>query len=313
MQDKDFYRCDLSELRDFVNSKSTDFAFLARAAIEFYRLGTKPPFLWILRLAMERPLSGGLRRYYRLETLTDPVREQLCQHFGLQDDSLSVLIKLLRYQGLFIDVHINTGGSTFYTIANFTTFIYPQTPDDPWYQPLLQSTTMSLQKNPPCSMGIQHREIGFFSETSAGYRYAGQVSESQPMPGLVKQLMDTVNATFQTNFNGCLINHYINGSDYLGAHGDDERGLSNGIVVGISYGPGVRKFRIRRKDKQSFEYGDGNPCESEIAKKFWDIEMPPQMCLVMTGNFQREFTHEIPKQVKVEGPRLSCTFRTHTQ
>ena len=77
--------------------------------------------------------------------------------------------------------------------------------------------------------------------------------------------------------------------------------------------PGVRKFRIRRKDKQSFEYGDGNPCESEIAKKFWDIEMPPQMCLVMTGNFQREFTHEIPKQVKVEGPRLSCTFRTHTQ
>ena len=322
MQDKDFYRCDIGELRDFVNAKSSgagyyDFDFLVRATIQSYRMGSQPPFLNTLRLAMERPLSSPLNRLYHLGIL-EQYQDQLLQHFGLTDGSLSILIKILRYQGLFIDVHLETSGSKFYTIANYTTNIYSNTPNDPWYHALLQATHISLEKNPPCSMGIQHREIGFFSNNSQGYKYAGQVSQAAPVPGTVQQLMDVVNGSFGTQFNGCLINHYTNGHDYLGAHGDDERGLSNGMVVGLSYGPGIRKFRIRRKDKASFQYGGGDPVDPEQcipempAKKFIDVEMSPQMCIAMTGNFQKEFTHEIPKQTRVEVPRLSCTFRTHT-
>ena len=58
--------------------------------------------------------------------------------------------------------------------------------------------------------------------------------------------MKLINTQFGTNYNGILINKYIDGNDYIGAHGDDEKNLDAGDVIAISYGA-VRKFRIRDK------------------------------------------------------------------
>jgi alkylated DNA repair dioxygenase AlkB len=33
--------------------------------------------------------------------------------------------------------------------------------------------------------------------------------------------------------------------------------------------------------------------------------------IFMSGDFQKEFTHEIPKQLKIKEPRYSFTFRHH--
>ena len=35
--------------------------------------------------------------------------------------------------------------------------------------------------------------------------------------------------------------------------------------------------------------------------------------LQMGGDFQKEFTHEIPIEKKVKEPRISFTFRKHTE
>lgn len=141
----------------------------------------------------------------------------------------------------------------------------------------------------------QNRSIGFFSDTSIGYFYSKQLCESKPLTNNLKLLLEKVNQIFDSDFNGILVNKYLNGEDYIGKHSDDETGLDPVGVVALSYGA-VRKFRIR--DKQS-------------GKKVIDIPTLPYHLIHMGGDFQKEFTHEIPVEKKVKDVRYSFTFRKH--
>ena len=144
----------------------------------------------------------------------------------------------------------------------------------------------------------QNRNVGFFSNDSIGYRYSRQMMDSQPLTESLVRLLEMVNTKYSADFNGILINEYIDGNDSIGAHSDDEIGLSkNAGIVAISYGS-TRKFRIRNK------------ATKKIVK---DIYMKHGDILQMKGNFQKEFTHEIPVEKKVTESRISFTFRYHTE
>jgi alkylated DNA repair dioxygenase AlkB len=142
----------------------------------------------------------------------------------------------------------------------------------------------------------QRRSIGFFSDTSIGYFYSGQLCESKPLTNNLILLLEEVNNRVHADFNGILVNKYISGDDYISKHSDDETGLDNVGVVSISYGA-VRKFRIREKNS---------------GKKVVDIPTLPYYLIHMGGDFQKEFTHEIPVEKKVKDTRYSFTFRKHT-
>lgn len=143
----------------------------------------------------------------------------------------------------------------------------------------------------------QHRCIGFYSDTSEGYRYSGQIARSQPLLDQnLKDLMNKVNSELQTDFNGILVNKYRNGLDYISKHSDDESELSttNKCVAALSIGA-TRTFRIRDKTNKivlDYQHHEGD-------------------LLVMSGDFQQHFTHEIPVQSKIMTARTSLTFRTH--
>lgn len=96
--------------------------------------------------------------------------------------------------------------------------------------------------------------------------------------------------------NGCYINLYRDGSDCIGSHNDKEVPEGD-MVVGIAFGA-RRTFRIR---------------DISTGKQVLDIPHEHGMLLVMEGDFQAEFKHEIPIQKKVMCPRLSFTFRRHAQ
>lgn len=81
---------------------------------------------------------------------------------------------------------------------------------------------------------IQHRDIGFYSDESEGYRYSGQLAKSKPLTENLCNLLKLTNELFNSNFNGILINRYNNGNDYIGAHSDDERFLDDIGVVALS-------------------------------------------------------------------------------
>lgn len=144
----------------------------------------------------------------------------------------------------------------------------------------------------------QQRSVSFFSDASIGYRYSGQLARSKPLTPGLRTLMRNVNTHFDASFNGILINKYENGEEYISRHSDDEHALDKRAgVVCLSFGA-VRKFRIRRKSDSSVVL---------------DIPTEPSLMIQMAGEFQREFTHEIPVEKRVRGARYSFTFRAHTE
>jgi alkylated DNA repair dioxygenase AlkB len=141
----------------------------------------------------------------------------------------------------------------------------------------------------------QQRSIGFFSNSSIGYYYSNQIAKSIPLTNSLSIILDLINNKFNADFNGILVNKYKDGNDYISAHSDDEKTLDSVTVVAISVGA-IRTFRIR----------------SKIDKKIHtDIKAAPFQIIHMYGDFQKEFTHEIPIEKKVTETRYSLTFRKH--
>ena len=113
----------------------------------------------------------------------------------------------------------------------------------------------------------------FFSNDSLGYSYSKQKTKSKKLTYNL-QNEDLVNEKVASNFNGILINKYQNGNDSIGKHSDDETGLAPQGVVSISWGASENlELEIKKWSHQ--DYLTQN---NEI--------------LVMSGDFQKQFTHE---------------------
>lgn len=166
----------------------------------------------------------------------------------------------------------------------------------------VEKVDLELDVNPEITVYgnvcYQHRSIGFYSSTSKGYNYSSQIAKSKTMHSCLTELLSYINKKFNYDYNGILINKYSSGEDYIGKHSDSEAGLDSKVgVVALSYGA-VRKFRIRNKLTSKIEM---------------DVPTEPKKIIQMAGDFQKEFTHEIPIEKKVKGVRYSFTFRKHLE
>jgi alkylated DNA repair dioxygenase AlkB len=161
-----------------------------------------------------------------------------------------------------------------------------------YVEPQLEERPEIIIYGKPCK---QHRNVGFFSDESIGYKYSKKLMPSKPLSTFLTDLLVEINKMLGTQFNGILVNKYLDGNDYIGAHSDDETGLDGIGVVAISYGS-ERIFRIRNKHDKTIV------CDE-----------PTIHCgiLHMGGNFQKLYTHEMPIQKKIKESRISFTFRKH--
>src|SRR5579864_6250911 len=92
-------------------------------------------------------------------------------------------------------------------------------------------------------------------------------------------------------YNAVLCNLYRNGNDSVGLHADAEPEMGP-VIASLSLGA-ERLFRVKRKD--------GSVAFSE--------RMPHGCLLVMAGDTQKHFKHEVPKEPKIIQPRINLTFR----
>lgn len=144
----------------------------------------------------------------------------------------------------------------------------------------------------------QPRDVGFFSDESLGYRYSRQLMPAQALDESLRSLLLMVNTALGSQFNGILVNHYQNGAKNIGAHSDDEGGLDDVGVAAISWGA-TRTLRFRDKATK---------------KIVLDHPLHHGELVVMGGSeFQQKFTHEIPRQLRIQEPRWSFTFRRHLE
>jgi alkylated DNA repair dioxygenase AlkB len=141
------------------------------------------------------------------------------------------------------------------------------------------------------------RNTLFFSNEADGYRYSGGMVHAIPLHehDAMSTALQRVNKIFLEEYNGILLNKYVTSDtncDYIGAHRDNESEIGVHGVVSISFGI-TRKFRVRRGSER------------------WDFDLVDGAVAWMKGNFQQEFTHEIPVEKRRKGTRWSLTFRKH--
>ena len=96
-------------------------------------------------------------------------------------------------------------------------------------------------------------------------------------------------------FNSVLCNLYRDGRDSVAWHADDERELGlTPVIASVSVGA-TRKFQLRSHGKSPSRH---------------DVDLAHGSVLIMRGESQREWVHQVPKTKTIVGPRLNLTFRT---
>ena len=141
------------------------------------------------------------------------------------------------------------------------------------------------------------RLTSWHADFGIGYRYSGVThppADWTPPLLEVRERVRELLGTFRPN--GVLLNLYRDGRDSIGRHADREDDLVQGApIVGVSLGaPRLMRFRRMGRGRQ----------------ETIDLELEDGSVLIMYGECQRTWTHEIRKQPEVTGQRLSLTFRT---
>ena len=146
------------------------------------------------------------------------------------------------------------------------------------------------------------RDEAYYGDPGTQYMYSRR--EYQPLPwmpellSLKARIEEATPATAyanlslpRTGYNAVLCNLYRDGNGSVGLHADNEPEM--GPVIGsVSLGA-ERLFRLRRKD--------GSVAFSQ--------RLAHGSLLIMAGNTQKNFKHEVPKEPRVIQPRINLTFR----
>jgi alkylated DNA repair dioxygenase AlkB len=97
-----------------------------------------------------------------------------------------------------------------------------------------------------------------------------------------------------SGYNAVLCNRYLDGNDSVPLHADDEPEMGPVIASITLIAPGAdRLFLFRRKD--------GSIAFSE--------RLPHGSLMIMAGDTQKNYRHEVPKEPGLTQPRINLTFR----
>lgn len=140
---------------------------------------------------------------------------------------------------------------------------------------------------------LQPRLISFYGDPGVKYRYSGQDWLAKPWTSLLEELRININHFLGTEFNSVLCNYYRNGLDSMGLHSDNERELGRSpTIASLSFGC-ERKIRFIKKDGSERK----------------ELLLKDDSLLVMAGELQENWKHEVPKQKKITQGRVNLTFR----
>lgn len=141
---------------------------------------------------------------------------------------------------------------------------------------------------------MQPRKIAFQGDPGICYAYSGNLHHADDWHGAVAGLRDSLVSPAGVRFNCALLNLYRHGQDSMGWHADDEPELGPApIIASVSLG-GSRRFVLRRKS---------NPGQK--------IEIEPEhgSLILMRGDLQQHWQHQLPKTARPVAPRINLTFR----
>jgi alkylated DNA repair dioxygenase AlkB len=138
------------------------------------------------------------------------------------------------------------------------------------------------------------RLTAWYGDNSKTYAFSGKRYDPYPWTDELLFIKGRVDAAAGIIFNSVLLNLYRNGNDSVAWHADDEPELGvNPVIASVSFGQ-MRRFDVRHKTDKKQKYS---------------VELENGSLLIMKGDLQHQWEHQVPKSTKALGERINLTFR----
>jgi alkylated DNA repair dioxygenase AlkB len=127
------------------------------------------------------------------------------------------------------------------------------------------------------------------------YTYSNISLRPAPWTPPLLEIKARVEQVAATMFNSVLLNLYRTGADGVAWHSDDEPELGRApVIASVSLGA-TRRFQLRQRSNRD------ERCE---------LHLEHGSLLLMRGDTQHVWEHQVPKTAKPVDPRMNLTFRT---
>ena len=140
----------------------------------------------------------------------------------------------------------------------------------------------------------QPRLTAFYANNNKAYGYSNISMSPQPFNPTLNAIKSKIEKATQLTFSSCLLNLYRDGQDSNGWHSDDEKELGeNPVIASVSLGA-ERLFHLKHKKVKTLKH---------------KLILNNGSLLVMKGETQHHWLHQIPKTKKIIDKRINLTFR----
>jgi alkylated DNA repair dioxygenase AlkB len=137
------------------------------------------------------------------------------------------------------------------------------------------------------------RLTAWYGDNDKPYTYSGIPMKPHSWTPDLLEIKNKIEKEAKVNFTSVLLNLYRDGKDSVAWHCDDEPELGSNPVIGsVSFGA-TRTFKFRHLQDKT------------VVK----VELTHGSFVLMQGETQHKWEHEIPKTSKILTPRVNLTFR----
>ena len=140
----------------------------------------------------------------------------------------------------------------------------------------------------------QPRLTALFANNKKSYRYSNITMHPELFSEELLTIKQKIETVTDTHFTTCLANLYRNGRDSNGWHADNEKALGqNPVIASVSFGE-ARTFHLKHRKDKTLKH---------------KIRLESGSLLLMKGETQHHWLHQIAKTKREVQPRINLTFR----
>lgn len=137
------------------------------------------------------------------------------------------------------------------------------------------------------------RLTAWYGDNDKPYSFSGITLSPHSWSKELLEIKNKIEPIAKTQFNSVLLNQYRNGNDSISWHTDAEKELGTNPIIGsVNFGA-TRKFQLRHIE----------------TKEKIEIELTHGSLLIMQGELQHFWQHQVPKTTQKVNERINLTFR----
>ena len=137
------------------------------------------------------------------------------------------------------------------------------------------------------------RLTAWYGDNDKPYSFSGIILEPESWIQPLFEIKQLIETKYSTVFNSVLLNLYRNGNDSISWHTDAEKELGrNPIIASVNFGA-TRKFQLRH-----------NVTNDKV-----ELNLSHGSLLIMQGELQHNWQHQVPKTKQLVKERINLTFR----